>query len=65
MFAFNYFGNLPNKRQKMNNHFTLRLAAILLMTTGYGWAGGHFIPTDAPFWAYLPPAPTPATTAHP
>lgn len=20
---------------------------------GYGWAGGHFIPQDAPFWAFL------------
>jgi hypothetical protein len=37
----------------MPRHFTLRATAILLLTTGYGWAGGHFIPSDAPFWAYL------------
>ena len=23
------------------------------MAAGYGWAGGHFIPTDAPLWAYV------------
>jgi hypothetical protein len=45
-------GNLK-QTPKMTNHFTLRLAAILLMAAGYGWAGGHFIPTNAPFWAYL------------
>lgn len=37
----------------MTNHFTLRVCAILLMAAGYGWAGGHFIPPDAPLWAYL------------
>jgi hypothetical protein len=37
----------------MTNHFTLRITALFLLTAGYGWAGGHFIPTDAPFWAYL------------
>lgn len=43
----------------MTNQFTprafttLRIAALFLMTAGYGWAGGHFIPANAPFWAYL------------
>jgi|GEM_PF-1739016 hypothetical protein len=36
----------------MKYRFTLRLWAILLMAAGYGWAGGHFIPGDAPVWAY-------------
>lgn len=34
-------------------HFAIRLAALLLMLTGYGWAGGHYIPADAPLVAYL------------
>jgi hypothetical protein len=33
--------------------FRLRVTAILLITAGYGWAGGHFIPPDAPFLAYV------------
>ncbi len=37
----------------MTHNFTLRVCAIILMAAGYGWAGGHFIPTDAPLWAYL------------
>jgi hypothetical protein len=43
----------------MTNQFTprafttFRLAALFLITAGYGWAGGHFIPANAPFWAYL------------
>jgi len=37
----------------MPHHFTLRIAALFLITAGYGWAGGHFIPSNAPFWAYL------------
>ena len=33
--------------------FRIRVTAIILITAGYGWAGGHFIPPDAPFLAYL------------
>src|SRR5258708_3004595 len=33
--------------------FKLRVAAILLIAAGYGWAGGHFIPAGSPFVAYL------------
>lgn len=33
--------------------FRTRFTGILLMVAGYGWAGGHFIPADSPFWAYL------------
>jgi hypothetical protein len=36
----------------MKHRFTLRLWSILLLAAGYGWAGGHFIPGDAPGWAY-------------
>ena len=36
----------------MNYRLTLRLWSILLLAAGYGWAGGHFIPGDAPLWAY-------------
>jgi hypothetical protein len=45
-------GNLK-QTPEMPHHFTLRITALLLITAGYGWAGGHFIPTNAPFWAYL------------
>jgi hypothetical protein len=30
-----------------------RICALFLLAAGYGWAGGHFIPADAPLWAYL------------
>jgi len=33
--------------------FKLRITAILLIAAGYGWAGGHFIPADSPFYAYI------------
>lgn len=33
--------------------FKLRVTAIFLIAVGYGWAGGHFIPADAPWMAYL------------
>jgi len=36
----------------MSYLFTLRIWAILIVSAGYGWAGGHFIPSDAPVWAY-------------
>ena len=36
----------------MKYRFTLRVWSILLLAAGYGWAGGHFIPADAPVWAY-------------
>ena len=40
------------KTLHMDYRITLRLWAILLLAAGYGWAGGHFIPGDAPVWAY-------------
>jgi hypothetical protein len=36
----------------MKYRLTLRVWSILLLAAGYGWAGGHFIPGDAPLWAY-------------
>jgi hypothetical protein len=33
--------------------FKIRSAAILLVSAGYGWAGGHYIPADSPKVAYL------------
>jgi hypothetical protein len=33
--------------------FKIRITAILLIAAGYGWAGGHFIPADSPFYAYI------------
>ena len=37
----------------MNFITTLRVWSILLLAAGYGWAGGHFIPADAPLVAYI------------
>ena len=37
----------------MSHHFSLRCAALLLVTAGYGWAGGHFIPAGSSPWAYV------------
>ena len=36
----------------MTSKFTIRVWALLLLAAGYGWAGGHFIPADAPILAY-------------
>jgi hypothetical protein len=33
--------------------FKLRVASIILIAIGYGWAGGHFIPANSPVVAYL------------
>jgi hypothetical protein len=30
-----------------------RIAAVMLLSAGYGWAGGHYIPADSNFSAYL------------
>lgn len=30
-----------------------QVAAILLMTAGWGWIGGNFTPSDAPIWNFL------------
>lgn len=35
------------------NQSDRRTAAILLIAAGYGWAGGHYIPADAPIFAYF------------
>jgi hypothetical protein len=37
----------------MNTYFKTRTAAIILMAAGYGWAGGHYIPSNSPLVAYL------------
>jgi hypothetical protein len=37
----------------MSHHFTLRCTALMLLTAGYGWAGGHFIPAESSPWAYV------------
>ena len=29
------------------------IAAVMLLSAGYGWAGGHYIPADSNFPAYL------------
>jgi uncharacterized membrane protein YhaH (DUF805 family) len=33
--------------------YKTRCIAILINSAGYGWAGGHFIPSDSPIIAYL------------
>ena len=38
---------------RMNNNYSRRCAAIILLAAGYGWAGGHFIPAGSPPWAYV------------
>jgi predicted acyltransferase len=35
------------------NNFNIRSAAIILIAAGYGWAGGHYIPSNAPAVAYI------------
>ena len=30
-----------------------RIASVMLLSTGYGWAGGHYILADSNFLAYL------------
>jgi len=30
-----------------------RIAAVMLLSAGYGWAGGHYIPANSIFPAYL------------
>jgi hypothetical protein len=31
----------------------LRIASLLLISAGYGWAGGHYIPADSVLSAYI------------
>ena len=35
------------------NNLKLRIASIILISAGYGWAGGHYIPSDSPAAAYI------------
>ncbi len=35
------------------NNFNIRSAAIILIATGYGWAGGHYISSNAVPVAYI------------
>ena len=37
----------------MRTSYKIRNAAIILMAAGYGWAGGHYIPSNSSFLAYL------------
>jgi hypothetical protein len=37
----------------MKVYFKTRSAAIVLMAAGYGWAGGHYIPSNSNILAYL------------
>jgi hypothetical protein len=37
----------------MNTNFKMRCAAIILIAAGYGWAGGHYIPSNSNVLAYL------------
>jgi hypothetical protein len=37
----------------MKTYFKTRSAAIILMAAGYGWAGGHYIPSNSNILAYL------------
>jgi hypothetical protein len=37
----------------MQNHLKTRMVALILLSAGYGWAGGHYIPADSPVVAYL------------
>jgi hypothetical protein len=37
----------------MKNHYKTRIVALILLAAGYGWAGGHYIPTNSPVVAYL------------
>ncbi len=35
------------------NNIKLRIASIILVAAGYGWAGGHYIPADSRATAYI------------
>jgi len=37
----------------ISNVYKIRSASILLISAGYGWAGGHYIPVNSPITAYL------------
>ena len=37
----------------ISNVYKIRIASILLISAGYGWAGGHYIPVNSPITAYL------------
>jgi len=37
----------------METSLKIRTAAIILMAAGYGWAGGHYIPSSSGLLAYL------------
>jgi hypothetical protein len=36
-----------------NYAFKTRVAAVITIAAGYGWAGGHYIPDGSPLVAYL------------
>ncbi len=37
----------------MKTSFKTRTAAIVLIAAGYGWAGGHYIPSNSNIFAYF------------
>ena len=37
----------------MSNVYKIRSAAIILISAGYGWAGGHYIPVNSSILEYL------------
>jgi hypothetical protein len=36
----------------LSTQYKIRCAAIILISAGYGWAGGHYIPADSSIIAY-------------
>ncbi len=36
----------------VRSNYKIRCASIILMSAGYGWAGGHYIPADSSIIAY-------------
>lgn len=37
----------------LSSTYKIRCASIIIMSAGYGWAGGHYIPADSSIIAYL------------
>ncbi len=37
----------------LSSTYKIRCTSIILMSAGYGWAGGHYIPGDSSIIAYL------------
>jgi len=37
----------------LSSKYKIRCASIILLSAGYGWAGGHYIPVESSIGAYL------------